>query len=121
MRVLTDPNAAPLIDMKTLCKPTPVVVRGCFVNGCVHCSFICWCVDQVRVYVLKAFGLTPQDANGLADPYLIVSLGKDKRGDASSCIKETLSPKFLSVFEFTTSLPGESILSVSVRCRVPRV
>ena len=77
------------------------------------CLFACACVCvQVRVYVLKADGLTPQDANGLADPYVKVKLGGQVQGDSSKCIKETLSPHFFSMYEFTTELPGESILTV---------
>lgn len=66
----------------------------------------------MRVYVLRAFGLTPQDMNGLADPFVVVKLGSKTSGDSSMCVKETLRPEFLSLHEFSTSLPGESILTV---------
>ena len=68
---------------------------------------------QIRLYVLNAVGLTPQDPNGLADPYVVVKLGDQKQGDASKCIKESLNPQFFTMYEFNTTLPGESVLAVS--------
>jgi hypothetical protein len=35
---------------------------------------------QVRLYVLQGHGLTPQDPNGKADPFLIVKLGSKSQG-----------------------------------------
>lgn len=117
MRVLTNPDEPPLLDLKSLFRAVPVVV-GPPLTVCIR-PLLTHSVSvrvQVRVYVLQAHGLTPQDDNGLADPYLLLRLGSKSEGDSSKCIKETLNPKFLSFFEFTTTFPGESVLTV---CRPP--
>uniref|UniRef100_H2Z7I4 C2 domain-containing protein n=1 Tax=Ciona savignyi TaxID=51511 RepID=H2Z7I4_CIOSA len=33
---------------------------------------------KVRIYVIRAFGLAPQDANGLSDPYIKIKAGKKR-------------------------------------------
>jgi hypothetical protein len=71
---------------------------------------------QVRVYVLQAVGLTPQDPNGKADPFLVVKLGDIVFGRAELCIKEELNPKFHAVYEFSVVFPGESVLTVRFGC-----
>ncbi|XP_022792929.1 myoferlin-like isoform X4 [Stylophora pistillata] len=48
----------------------------------------------VRVYVVLATDLQPQDPSGLADPYLIVSLGKKKYDDQEDFKPNTLNPVF---------------------------
>jgi len=49
---------------------------------------------KLRVYVLRAFDLAPQDSNGLADPYLKIKIGKKKIDDRENYIPNTLDPTF---------------------------
>ena len=67
--------------------------------------------------MLRALGLTPQDMNGKADPFLVVRLGKQSKGSSDAHIPEELNPKFFRMFEFNSTFPGESVLNVSA----PRV
>ena len=66
---------------------------------------------NVRLYVLEAINLTPQDANGKADPYLLVELGTGRGKQTIDCVKEhhdeTLNPAFHRAFDIYTELPGE--------------
>ncbi|EDO26047.1 predicted protein [Nematostella vectensis] len=48
----------------------------------------------IRVYVIRALDLQPQDSNGLADPYLVVSLGKTRIKDRDNYIANNLNPVF---------------------------
>ena len=64
------------------------------------------------MYILQAHGLTPQDANGKADPYVVVKLGRTNRGGSQFHIAEELNPKFYTVHEFNVTFPGESLLTV---------
>ncbi|XP_075448777.1 calpain-5 [Ascaphus truei] len=61
-----------------------------------------------QVHVLAATGLKKQDAEGGADPYVIISCeGKNVRSPA---IKDTLDPKFDVKGLFYRKKPGESIV-----------
>ncbi|XP_027056703.1 myoferlin-like [Pocillopora damicornis] len=68
----------------------------------------------VRVYVIKAIDLQPMDPNGLADPYLVVSLGKTKIKDQDKYIPNTLNPVFGKMFEVTAHIPISKDLCVTV-------
>nr|XP_008006201.2 fer-1-like protein 5 isoform X14 [Chlorocebus sabaeus] len=48
----------------------------------------------VRVYVVRAINLQPQDYNGLCDPYVILKLGKTELGSRDMYQPNTLDPIF---------------------------
>ncbi|KAJ8025764.1 Dysferlin [Holothuria leucospilota] len=68
----------------------------------------------VRVYCIKAIDLQPQDTNGLADPYLKMSLGKVKFTDEDYYIPNSLNPNFGRMFEVKTFLPVHKDLKITV-------
>jgi hypothetical protein len=68
----------------------------------------------VRLYVLKGESLTPQDLNGSSDPYLFVSLGEKTISLRDRYISNSLNPEFYEVIEFPCTIPGASLLNVSV-------
>ncbi|KAL9983678.1 hypothetical protein ACROYT_G005892 [Oculina patagonica] len=68
----------------------------------------------VRVYVVRASQLQPKDGDGLADPYLIVSLGDEKSDKKGERKPKTLNPVFGSVFEFNAKIPLVKDLKIQV-------
>ncbi|XP_019616387.1 PREDICTED: myoferlin-like [Branchiostoma belcheri] len=68
----------------------------------------------VRVYVVRAIGLQPHDTSGLADPYLSISCGDYTVDDIENYIPNTLDPIFGRMYEFTTRLPQDKDLHISV-------
>eukprot|EP00117_Sycon_ciliatum_P005571 scpid7068/ scgid9464/ Myoferlin; Fer-1-like protein 3 len=69
----------------------------------------------IRVYVVKATDLQPQDPNGKNDPYLRIYLGKERLvNDKDSYIPNTLDPIFGKMFEIKATLPVEHQLRVQV-------
>ncbi|XP_075818961.1 fer-1-like protein 4 [Microtus pennsylvanicus] len=68
----------------------------------------------VRVYVVKATNLTPADPNGKADPYVVVSAGKEQRDTKERYIPKQLHPIFGEVLELNVSLPAEPELTVAI-------
>jgi Ca2+-dependent lipid-binding protein len=48
----------------------------------------------VRVYVVRASGLSSRDLNGKSDPYLIVKLGSRVIDDQENGFKQQLDPTF---------------------------
>ncbi|XP_075757576.1 fer-1-like protein 4 isoform X2 [Pelodiscus sinensis] len=68
----------------------------------------------VRVYIVKAMNLAPADANGKADPYVVVTLGKEQRDTKDRYIPKQLNPVFGEVLELSISFPMESELTVSI-------
>jgi len=69
----------------------------------------------VRLYVLEGKQMTPHDANGFSDPFLIIKLGDKKIVDRESLRKKTLNPEFYCSYEIPTTLPGSnSILTIEV-------
>ncbi|KFW85332.1 Myoferlin, partial [Manacus vitellinus] len=48
----------------------------------------------VRVYIVRAFDLSPCDVTGLSDPYVRVSLGKRTLGQRDQYVPNTLEPVF---------------------------
>ncbi|XP_041370601.1 myoferlin-like isoform X3 [Gigantopelta aegis] len=69
----------------------------------------------VRVYVVRAIDLQPNDPSGLADPYLEVVLGKTKRNTRDEYLPNTINPVFGSLFELTARIPIEKDLIVRVK------
>ncbi|XP_044517518.1 fer-1-like protein 4 [Gracilinanus agilis] len=68
----------------------------------------------VRVYVVKATSLAPADPNGKADPYVVVSVGRDRKDTKERYIPKQLNPIFGEVLELNVSLPAETELLVAV-------
>ncbi|KAJ7336514.1 hypothetical protein OS493_011724 [Desmophyllum pertusum] len=68
----------------------------------------------VRVYVIRATQLQPKDSDGLADPYLIVSLGDTKHNRKGERRPKTLNPIFGSMFEFKAKIPLAKDLKIKV-------
>ncbi|NWI24362.1 MYOF protein, partial [Sula dactylatra] len=68
----------------------------------------------VRVYIVRAFDLSPRDRNGLCDPYLRVSLGMKTLGQRDQYVPNTLEPVFGRLFEVTGTIPLEKDLRVSL-------
>ncbi|NXJ72630.1 MYOF protein, partial [Rostratula benghalensis] len=68
----------------------------------------------VRVYVVRAFDLSPRDRNGLCDPYVRVSLGTKTLGQRDQYVPNTLEPIFGRLFEVTGTIPLEKDLRVSL-------
>ena len=48
----------------------------------------------VRVYVVKANDLHPKDANGKADPYVVLNLGSKRASNKDSYVSKQLNPVF---------------------------
>ncbi|XP_051008619.1 fer-1-like protein 5 [Acomys russatus] len=68
----------------------------------------------VRVYLIRAINLQPQDYNGLCDPYVILKLGKTKLGSRDSYYPNTLDPIFGTMYELTCKIPLEKDLEVQL-------
>ncbi|NXB08587.1 MYOF protein, partial [Cnemophilus loriae] len=68
----------------------------------------------VRVYIVRAFDLSPRDVTGLSDPYVRVSLGKRTLGQRDQYVPNTLEPVFGRMFELTATIPLEKDLRVTV-------
>ena len=70
----------------------------------------------VRVYAIRGRDLRTSDPSGLCDPYLIVNQRglKKKFGKREDKVERTLSPWFYKFYQFTTDLPGSSIVDVHV-------
>uniref|UniRef100_A0A8C5YK51 C2 domain-containing protein n=1 Tax=Marmota marmota marmota TaxID=9994 RepID=A0A8C5YK51_MARMA len=69
---------------------------------------------MVRVYVVRAINLQPQDFNGLCDPYVILKLGKTKLGNRDLYQPNTVDPIFGMVFELTCNIPLEKDLHIQL-------
>ena len=65
---------------------------------------------QVRVHVLSATGLPKMDANGKADPYVVLACGKGTE-QRSSVVHKSLSPVWDDArFEFSEVESSEELL-----------
>ncbi|KAA0707661.1 Fer-1-like protein 4 [Triplophysa tibetana] len=68
----------------------------------------------VRVYIVKATNLAPTDANGKADPYVVVKVGQQQIDSKDRYIPKQLNPVFGEVFELTLSFPLETELTLYI-------
>lgn len=68
----------------------------------------------IRVYIVRAYALSPRDLNGLADPYLVVSLGNETFDDKKDCAADTLEVDFGKMFEFHAEIPVVKDLKIKV-------
>ncbi|XP_076413608.1 fer-1-like protein 5 isoform X1 [Peromyscus maniculatus bairdii] len=69
---------------------------------------------MVRVYLIRAINLQPQDYNGLCDPYVILKLGQTKLGSRDSYYPNTLDPIFGTMYELTCNIPLEKDLEIQL-------
>ncbi|XP_055863087.1 myoferlin-like isoform X4 [Biomphalaria glabrata] len=69
----------------------------------------------IRVYVVNAVDLQPNDPNGLADPYIEVELGKKKMNTRDNYIPNSINPNFGRLFEMKTIIPLHKDLIVRVK------
>ncbi|KAH9524694.1 hypothetical protein Btru_027538 [Bulinus truncatus] len=69
----------------------------------------------VRVYVVSAVDLQPNDPNGLADPYVEVELGKKKMNTRDNYIPNSINPIFGRLFELKTIIPLNKDLIVRIK------
>ena len=67
----------------------------------------------VRSYVISAEALMPKDDDGLADPYVVTTLGGMSQGSEKHK-RHSLEPYFGQCHEFSTKLPGASQLKMTV-------
>ncbi|ELV11536.1 Fer-1-like protein 5 [Tupaia chinensis] len=68
----------------------------------------------VRVYVVRAINLQPQDYNGLCDPYVVLKLGQMTLGNRDVYQPNTVDPVFGMLFELTCNIPLEKDLEVQL-------
>ncbi|XP_060043508.1 fer-1-like protein 5 [Erinaceus europaeus] len=68
----------------------------------------------VRVYVVRAINLQPQDYNGLCDPYVILKLGRTELGNRDKYQPNTLDPIFGMMFELNCTIPQEKDLEIQL-------
>jgi hypothetical protein len=69
----------------------------------------------VRLYVVRAYGLTPKDDNGKNDAYLIIKLGKEKIDTRDNYIPNDIDPVFGSFFELKAVLPIDHELKIQIK------
>lgn len=91
VRVISSPDEAPPIDVAALKTPRQFVVR---------------------VYALAGTNLTPHDAGGTSDPYIVLRLGNQVVSGRADYVSKTVNPEFYRVYEIKATLPGQSRLSV---------
>ena len=69
----------------------------------------------VRCYVTRGMGLCAMDKGNTADPYLVAKLvGHDEQGSSDERCDDTLNPYFGRCFEYHTTMPGPSKLTLVV-------
>lgn len=68
----------------------------------------------IRIYCVQAIDLQPNDPTGLADPYVIIKLGKQKLDSRDEYIPNSLNPVFGKMFELSTVLPLFKDLTIQV-------
>lgn len=74
---------------------------------------------KIRLYVLKASGLTPMDKDmfgkpAKSDPYLITTLGKQTVNDRENAVDDVTDVDMYKLVEFNAELPGSSWLNIKV-------
>ncbi|KAI6073933.1 Fer-1-like protein 4 [Aix galericulata] len=70
--------------------------------------------DEHFVGKYKATNLSPADPNGKADPYVVVTVGQERKDTKERYIPKQLNPVFGEVVELTVSFPMESELTVAI-------
>ncbi|KAG8459767.1 hypothetical protein KFE25_014330 [Diacronema lutheri] len=69
----------------------------------------------VRLYLLRILHLRPQDVGGTADPYVVVTLGSQSRGERGAHVPNALQADLHECYEFDAVMPGEaSLLKIDV-------
>uniref|UniRef100_A0A2K5QBB5 C2 domain-containing protein n=1 Tax=Cebus imitator TaxID=2715852 RepID=A0A2K5QBB5_CEBIM len=68
----------------------------------------------VTVYVVKATNLAPADPNSKADPYVVVSAGRERQDTKERYIPKQLNPIFGKILELSISLPAETEMTVAI-------
>ncbi|GMR53032.1 hypothetical protein PMAYCL1PPCAC_23227 [Pristionchus mayeri] len=68
----------------------------------------------VRVYVVEGKDLVAPRSSGIADPYLVVRLGKQKVKLKKSYRADTTEPEFGEMVEFKVQIPIEKDLTITV-------
>jgi hypothetical protein len=69
----------------------------------------------VRLYVLEAKGLAESDALSKPDPFLKVTLGESyEQSTQSRYMTDSNDPYFGEVFEFQSTMPGDTMLKIEV-------
>ncbi|KAF6270415.1 fer-1 like family member 5 [Rhinolophus ferrumequinum] len=68
----------------------------------------------VRVYVVRAINLQPQDYNGLCDCYVILKLGQTELGNRDKYRPNSLDPIFGTMFELSCTIPLEKDLKIEL-------
>lgn len=69
----------------------------------------------IRVYIIRAFDLQPNDPSGLADPYVSVKIGKEQKDNRDDYVPNSINPVFGQMFEFDTVLPIYKDLRIKVK------
>jgi hypothetical protein len=98
IRVMLSPDEPPLIDLNSLLKPSGY---------------------KVRLYLLKATGLTAMDIGiagrpGKSDPYVRITLGKYVFDDRENAIDDMTDVDLYKLVELNAELPGSSQLVIDV-------
>nr|CDS32028.1 myoferlin [Hymenolepis microstoma] len=88
----------------------PKLVR--YLDSISHDSDPVECI--IRVYVIKAIDLQPNDPSGLADPYIEIRLGKQKVNSKDHYIPNNLNPEFGRMFQLKAHIPLENYLTIKV-------
>ena len=68
----------------------------------------------LRIYALRAFGLQPNDASGLADPYIEVSVGGKRIHNRKEYLPHSIAPEFGRYLFFLTFPICTSLLSLHI-------
>ena len=63
-----------------------------------------------RIYIIRCTDLHPCDANGKADPYIVIKLGQHTIKDADNYVSKQLNPTFGRAFELEITFPIDSLL-----------
>lgn len=91
----------------TQATPPPRIIKNLPSSGPIECI--------VRVYCIRAYDLQSSDPNGLADPYILIKVGKTEVDNKKEYKPNTLEPTFGTMFEVKTILPREKDLRVIVK------
>jgi hypothetical protein len=67
-----------------------------------------------RLYVLRATNLISKDADGGADPYLVIKCGNFSANTRKTHVKNSLNPDFYDAFEFPVTLPGDARVGITL-------